>query len=304
MYIISLESTFDDTCFCIYNFKKNKTFEIKITHKYKKYLGIIPKYATNNHIKNFKKIFSIILNYFNFNDVKFISYSSKPGLSGSINISKKYCKSLSEILKVKVIKINHLKAHIFSNFIGKVIFYPFISFLISGGNTIFYLVKNIKEIKKIGGTIDNSVGEVLNKLGRKIKRIYPVHNYIEKNYKKKYLIKNIIKYPKTKKNYISLSGIYTKYFFYYKKNIYSTKEIILNFFKNIILIIKKKIIYFYKKYRINNFFMCGGFSKNTYFRKLKINFIKIKFCSKKFCEDNATMISHLTFLKKWHILQK
>ncbi|MGX7576450.1 hypothetical protein ACWNYI_00250 [Candidatus Vidania fulgoroideorum] len=298
MFILSLESTFDDTCVCLLNFKKKKSFEIKITKKKYKELGVIPKKATNNHIKNFKKIFSIIKKYYNFKNISFISFTNRPGLPGSINVSRIYSYAISKIIKKKVIKINHLHSHIFSNFIGKKINFPFISFLISGANTIFYKVKSISSIKKIGKTIDNSVGEVMNKLGRIVKKKYPIHNYIEKNYIKKNIIKNKINLPvlKKKKN-ISLSGIYTKYKNYYIKKMYSKKKIIISFFSLIIKIIKEKIKFFYNKYNIKKFYFCGGVSKNKILRKINFKNAKIYFAKKKFCEDNATMVANITFLK-------
>ncbi|MGX7586160.1 hypothetical protein [Candidatus Vidania fulgoroideorum] len=280
---------------CLYNIIKKSSFEIKIKVK-KNNLGIIPKFSTNNHIKNFKKIFFILKKYYDFKNISIISYSYKPGLAGSINVSKVYCKALSFIINKKIIKVNHLYSHIFSNFIGKKIFFPFISFLISGANTIFYLVKGIMNIKIIGKTIDNSVGEIINKIGRFILKIYPTHKYIENHFKNKNILKSILKLPNLKNSNISLSGVFTKYKNFYLRKIFKKKKIIITFFFLIIIIIIDKIFYFKKKYKINVFLFCGGVSKNKKIREIYLKKIKIYFCKKKFCEDNATMVSFLTFL--------
>ncbi|MGX7576876.1 hypothetical protein ACT2CI_00245 [Candidatus Vidania fulgoroideorum] len=289
MNIISLESTFDDTCMCI--LKKKKILEIKIVHK--NLVGVVPKITTNRHIKNFKNIFKI----FKKEKVDYISYSYKPGLPGSINVSKSFSMALSYMYKKKIFKVNHLKAHIFSYFIGKKkIFFPFISFVLTGANTKIFLFRNFKKYKLIGKTIDNALGDTINKIGRYMNLKYPCHNKVEKYLKKKYDYFYVINKPKISLINFSYSGIITKIKKLYDKNkkIKNIKGILFfSFFNFLIKDINKKICYIKKKYKINYFIFCGGVSSSNFIRK---NISKVKFVKKKFCEDNASMISFYTYL--------
>ena len=82
-------------------------------------------------------------------------------------------KSLALAYDKPFIGINHLNAHISANFIDTDLKPPFIALLVSGGHTQIIDVKSYSELKIIGETIDDAVGEAYDKVARLIGLPYP-----------------------------------------------------------------------------------------------------------------------------------
>jgi N6-L-threonylcarbamoyladenine synthase len=74
--------------------------------------------------------------------------------------------------------------HIFSFGINnpKVIKYPFISLVASGGHTCIYKVESATNVKKLNETTDDAIGEALDKIGRTLGMEYPGGVSIDKCY--------------------------------------------------------------------------------------------------------------------------
>ena len=128
-------------------------------------------------------------------------------------------------LKAKIIGINHLEGHLYSNWLSqsyetksRKIEFPAIALIISGGHTILLLMKDLTHWKKLGETRDDAVGEAFDKVARMLKLPYPGGPEIEKLAK---LGNSEIEFPKpmlNQKNYdFSFSGLKTSVLYYLKQ---------------------------------------------------------------------------------------
>ena len=78
------------------------------------------------------------------------------------------------------LSVNHLQGHILVARMKQKIDYPFLCLLVSGGHSQILLVSNYNEIKILGETIDDAVGEVFDKTAKLLDFGYPGGPYIEK----------------------------------------------------------------------------------------------------------------------------
>ena len=93
-------------------------------------------------------------------------------------------KTLSSVLNIPFIAVNHLEGHALSAHLEKEIEYPYLLLLVSGGHTEFTIINKFNNYKRIGTTLDDALGEAFDKTARLLNLGYPGGPEIEKNAKK------------------------------------------------------------------------------------------------------------------------
>jgi N6-L-threonylcarbamoyladenine synthase len=107
-------------------------------------------------------------------------------LMGSLMVGTAFAKALAYGLKVPVISVDHLQAHILCHFIQnaagdkKVPAFPFLCLTISGGHTQIVLVKDYFDMEVIGKTIDDAAGEAFDKTAKILGLPYPGGPMVDK----------------------------------------------------------------------------------------------------------------------------
>ncbi|MFA6215723.1 MAG: tRNA (adenosine(37)-N6)-threonylcarbamoyltransferase complex transferase subunit TsaD [Patescibacteria group bacterium] len=147
--------------------------QIKI---HQKFGGVVPEVAARNHVKNILPVVSQALAKAKIKPAKIdkIAVTTGPGLITSLMVGTETAKVLAYAWKKPICSINHLKAHLYANWLtGEKIKFPAICLIVSGGHTDLILVKNQTTFKKIGQTIDDAAGEAFDKVAQLLKIGYP-----------------------------------------------------------------------------------------------------------------------------------
>ncbi len=312
MIIFGIETSCDETCISLYDNKKgiiiNEIYSQSYIHS--KYGGVVPNIASKNHSKKIIKLIKKVIKKtsIKIKNIKIIAFTAGPGLSSSLIIGSTVAKTLSYLYKKPCIPINHIEGHILSIMISKKKpKFPFISLITSGAHTILTIVYNFNKYKIIGNCLDDSAGEVFDKIGNLINLKYPAGKKISKFAKYK---KNKFIFPKpitsNKNNFnFSFSGLKTHIINFIKNkniNIQFKYDLSYSLEKTITDILVIKTINAAKKYNINKISIVGGVSSNTKLRK-KMNKIAKKYKIKTFypnidlCTDNAAMIAYTGYIK-------
>ncbi len=314
MFILAIDTSCDETSISIYNtvtkIFTNKNFnQIKI---HEKTGGIIPQKATYYHYINIIPLIQKLLkkNNLSMTHIQLIAYTAGPGLANSLLIGATTAISLSYLYKIPYIAINHLEGHILSVMLNKnKPNFPFISLLITGANTLLILVKNFHKYKILGKSVDDSLGEILDKIAYLMQLGLPGGKQISKKAKlgKKYFTFPKPMYYQNNLNF-SFSGLKTHitniwHKFKNKINLNILKQnISYTLEKTIHQILIKKIQKALKKYQITTLSLVGGVSANKTLKQkisiwaLKHN-IKLYTLPTKWCTDNADMIAYTGWIK-------
>lgn len=300
MYILSIESSCDESSVSILkNNKIIKCLTISQIEIFKNFGGVIPMMASDLHVQNLPILIKKIKEEFNdeFNKIKAVAYTEKPGLVSSLRIGYICAEVISIFKKIPIIPINHLHGHVYAveiNDKNKII-YPAIAMVISGGHTSTFFLKEKLSFETIGKTLDDAAGELLDKVARKLGLNYPGGPEIEKlsiggKHKFKIPIYNNLK----NLNY-SFSGIKTHCINLINNSNFNEEEkrdfafsLQETVFENIINKLKIAI----NKYKPKTLILSGGVSSNSFLRNKfnNIKNIKILIPEKKYCTDNAAMI--------------
>ena len=177
IYILGIESSCDETSASIV---KNGTEEIATVISsqidiHKNYGGVVPEIASRHHVKNITIVLEECLEKANMtiDDVDAIAITYGPGLIGSLLIGLEAAKTLSFIYNKPLIPVHHIAGHIYANSLVKELRFPLLAVVVSGGHTEIIEMKKHYSFEKLGGTIDDAIGECYDKVARVIGLEYP-----------------------------------------------------------------------------------------------------------------------------------
>ena len=316
MLVFSVETSCDETSVCI--MQEDKTILSHIVYSqeiHRKHGGVVPELASRAHLEILQNITKDALKEsgLKLNDINLFSATCGPGLIGGLLIGSTFTKSLSIGSNKLFIPINHLEAHILSSFYNNEIKFPHLCLLLTGGHTQIYFLENLNNIKLIGETIDDAIGEAFDKVAKILGLPYPGGQEIEKQALDGNENSFILPQPLINEDNLnfSFSGLKTSVNLITKKNIIDQifiKDISASFQKCIgsILLSKlnKAIKQSYKdkdKDKNLSVSVVGGVANNDYLKKCFQNLekenIKFLYPPKYMMSDNAAMIAWATILK-------
>ena len=176
--ILGIESSCDETSVSIVKNGREVLSNVINTQIsiHELYGGVVPEIASRNHVENISPVMKEALKEANMkiNDIDAVACTYGPGLVGALLVGVSYAKALSYAANKPLIGVNHIQGHIAANYITyKDLKPPFLTLLISGGNTQLVLVKDYTEFEILGKTKDDAVGEAFDKIARVIGLGYP-----------------------------------------------------------------------------------------------------------------------------------
>ena len=276
-YILGIESSCDDTSASVLCDGKVLSNLVANQEIHKTYGGVVPELASRAHQQNIIPIVNQAISLANIdkNQLNAIAYTRGPGLLGSLLVGSSFSKSLSMGLRVPLIEVNHMQAHLLAHFIKdcnkKKPKFPFLGITISGGHTQIVLVKDYFEMQVIGETLDDAIGETFDKCGKMMGLSYPAGPIIDKNSKLGNSLKFVFTKPKVEGLNFSFSGLKTGFLRFIEKESKMKDDFISNEVNNlcaslqktIVDILFEKITYAVKETGIKNIVFGGGVSCNT-----------------------------------------
>ena len=177
MYILGIESSCDETSVSIV---KNGTEEIATVISsqidiHKNYGGVVPEIASRHHVKNITIVLEECLEkaQMKMEDIDGIAITYGPGLIGSLLIGLEAAKTLSFIYNKPLIPVHHIAGHIYANSLVKPLQFPLLAVVVSGGHTELIKMTDHYHFEKLGGTLDDAIGECYDKVARVIGLEYP-----------------------------------------------------------------------------------------------------------------------------------
>ena len=183
MLVFSTETSCDETSVCLINNNKKILSHIVYSQQeHKEFGGVIPELASRSHLQILQKISKEAINQakIDIREIDLFCATCGPGLIGGLLVGSTFTKAMAIGLNKPFVPINHLEGHLLSPTINNDIHYPFISFLLTGGHTQIYLVKDINDYELLGETLDDAIGEAFDKVAKLIGMNYPGGAELEK----------------------------------------------------------------------------------------------------------------------------
>ena len=186
VFILAIESSCDDTAAAILQNDKVLSNVVANQLIHNQYGGVVPELASRAHQQNIVPVVDAALRKANIQkeQLSAIAFTQGPGLMGSLLVGSSFAKSMALALQIPLIAVNHMQAHVLAHFIAEENFekptFPFLALTISGGHTQIIKVDDFFEMKVIGETTDDAVGEAFDKSAKILGLPYPGGPLIDK----------------------------------------------------------------------------------------------------------------------------
>jgi N6-L-threonylcarbamoyladenine synthase len=335
MLILALESTCDETGASIVEDGRIVRSNVVASQVdlHAKYRGVVPEIASRAHIENLLPVLKESLDQAGCDlaELNAIAVAHRPGLIGSLLIGVTAAKTLAWSSGKPLIGVDHVHAHLYSVMLneasdeatkrrsdeGRVnptVAFPAVGLVCSGGHTALYHLNDWLDVRMIGTTIDDAVGEAYDKVSALLGLGYPGGPILDR------LAQNgdpkAIQFPRSLMGRDSLdfsfSGLKTAVLYHVhgvptkeskppttppKLDEKRLADIAAGFQAACIEVIVKKLQRGIRRTRAKSVIIGGGVSANRGLRAALANFpIPVFFPPLQYCTDNAAMSAGLAHL--------
>ena len=307
--ILGIETSCDETAVAITKGGREVLADeiISSAIEHSKFGGVVPEIASRAHTE---AIYTATENALKsaglkMSDIDAIAITKGAGLLGALLVGVSFAKALAFSYNIPLVPVSHIRWHVAAAYLAdKNLQPPFITVLASGGHTAIIKVENYYDLKILGQTVDDAVGEAFDKVARILGLKYPGGPNVENAAKTG---KNIVKLPKMLgNNYagsefdFSYSGLKTAVINYVhgetqKGNTVNVADVACSFQHAAIDVLADKAfnavrLTGYKTLTVSGGVGANGYLRETLIKRAEKENIKLVLPEKRHCTDNAAMI--------------
>jgi N6-L-threonylcarbamoyladenine synthase len=277
--------------------------------------GIIPEIASRRQIEYIQWVVGEALTQskITLKGIDAIAVTRAPGLIGSLLVGLCFARGLSRATGKPLIEIDHIKAHLYANYLklsndtpaASLKQLPAVGLVVSGGHSSLFHVKDFNHFKLLGVTRDDAAGEAFDKVARILELGYPGGPVIDRLASGG--ANEEIKFPQARLegSYdFSFSGTKTAVLYYTQKNKdrtgYSAAKVAYAFQKSVVDVLIEKSLKACRKLRVKTLLIGGGVAANSALRaslraQAADQGVDVFFPPMVLCLDNAAMVAGLGY---------
>jgi len=188
MIILGIETTCDETAAAVV--ERNDAGEGRILSnivlsqisEHAAFGGVVPEIAARAHVEILDAVVAKAMNeaQLSFEAIDGIAAAAGPGLIGGVIVGLTTAKGIALVHNKPLIAVNHLEAHALTARLTDAAAFPYCLFLASGGHTQILGVRGVGDYLRIGGTVDDAIGEAFDKTAKLLGLGYPGGPLVEK----------------------------------------------------------------------------------------------------------------------------
>jgi len=315
--ILGIESSCDDTSAAVVQDGLLLSNVIASQSVHEEYGGVVPELASRAHQQNIVPVVDAALKRAGARkeSLSAIAFTRGPGLLGSLLVGTSFAKGLSLGLRCPMVDVNHLHGHVLSHFVrespdDEVPEYPFLTLLVSGGNSQLILVRNYNDMQILGATIDDAAGEAFDKCAKVMGLPYPGGPHIDRLATEGDSNRFKFAKPHIKGLDYSFSGLKTSFLYTLRDAVATDPDFIeknkadlaASLQQTIIDILLEKLDKAVKQTRVSTIAIGGGVSANSGVRAAVADYcrrhgLKPFIPRRSFTTDNAAMVAIAGYFK-------
>ncbi len=185
--ILALESSCDESALALFDPARGLTGEWVHSQiaLHQAYGGVVPDLASREHLERFPALLSLAAQQPEYSAVTQIAVTYGPGLAGCLALGLAMAEALALAKNIPLAGVNHLRGHVWSPFISLHAqepaafadnlrsLLPHLGLIVSGGNTILFLLEEGGQVRVVNRTVDDAAGEALDKGAKLLGLPYP-----------------------------------------------------------------------------------------------------------------------------------
>ena len=172
--VIGIESSCDETACAILTGDGTILAEMVLSQQdeHAPFGGVVPEIAARAHLAHLPGLVQRAMRSagLEYGDLGGVAASCGPGLIGGLIVGAGVAKGIAIGAGLPFIAVNHLEAHALTarlpGLVGEGAPFPYLLLLLSGGHCQCVAVDGVGQYRRLGGTIDDAVGEAFDKVGK------------------------------------------------------------------------------------------------------------------------------------------
>lgn len=317
--ILAIESSCDDTSAAVLRGNVVLSNIVAGQAVHSKYGGVVPELASRAHQQHIVPVVQQALAEAGIDKsaLSAIAFTVGPGLMGSLLVGASFAKTMALGLRIPLLAVNHMQAHILAHFIqseNDPPQFPFLCLTVSGGHTQIVRVDAPNRMTVLGKTIDDAAGEAFDKAAKVLGLGYPggpmIDQLAQQGNDQRFAFAN----PKVEGCDYSFSGVKTSFLYLVQKEIRANPNFVAENLADICASYQRHVVAYLltvmqraiSETKVNSIALAGGVSANS---KLRLDFALLaekNGCTAHippfaYCTDNAAMIGmagHFQFINE------
>ena len=187
--VLGIESSCDDTACAVVDGAGRVLASVVSSQleAHRPFGGVVPEIASREHLKNWPAVSAEALELagVGLDDIQVLAATRGPGLIGCLLVGLSLGRSIAWARELPFHAVHHLEGHLYSPFLdpegGPAAPVPerFHGLVVSGGHTVLYRVER-GETTTLAETRDDAMGEVFDKIGKRLGLPYPQGPVVDK----------------------------------------------------------------------------------------------------------------------------
>jgi N6-L-threonylcarbamoyladenine synthase len=177
MKVLGIETSCDETAAAIVSAEREIHANLVLSQldEHRPYGGVVPEIAARSHLDHIDGLVARALETagLGFGDLDGVAATAGPGLIGGVFVGVMTAKAIAAARKLPFLAINHLEGHALTVRLTHGIDFPYLLLLVSGGHCQLLAVEGVGRYRRLGGTIDDAVGEAFDKGAKFLGLGYP-----------------------------------------------------------------------------------------------------------------------------------
>jgi N6-L-threonylcarbamoyladenine synthase len=166
--VLGLESSCDETAAALVRDGRTVLCNIIASQHdlHAEYAGVVPEIASRAHVERLLPVLHRALAKAGaeLRDIDAVAVGHRPGLIGSLLTGVAAAKALAWALDVPLIGVDHIHAHLYAGVLNRdEPAFPALGLVVSGGHSTIYHLDGWLEMRRLGSTIDDAIGEAYDK---------------------------------------------------------------------------------------------------------------------------------------------
>src|SRR5271154_1703646 len=188
MDILGIETTCDETAAALVRRTEDgqgrilSNVVLSQVSEHAEFGGVVPEIAARAHVEALDAIIAKAMGEakVSFGALDGIAAAAGPGLIGGVIVGLTTAKAIALAHDKPLIAVNHLEAHALTARLTDGVEFPYCLFLASGGHTQILAVRGVGDYVRLGGTLDDAIGEAFDKTAKLLGLGYPGGPLVEK----------------------------------------------------------------------------------------------------------------------------
>lgn len=177
MLVLGIESSCDETAAAVVRSGVDVLSNVVASQHdlHAEYGGVVPEIASRAHVERVTPVVRRALRDagVSLSAIEAVAVGNRPGLIGALVVGVAAGKALAWSLGVPLVGVDHVRAHLYAGLLRDPLdgtpgvvaedVFPAIGLVISGGHTALFRCESALDVRRLGSTIDDAVGEAYDK---------------------------------------------------------------------------------------------------------------------------------------------